>query len=142
MSKERANASRRGGIEKVRKVRKVDRREDADGLTPGVHMGYDLPDSELSNDELIGRLGDEYEIALRAGDHDRIENDIAPRFWSRFASYFNEYGREWKSPDPAREADYLLDEHSMGKVEMEWMDQVLKGEIEVGDEMDEEPSEY
>ncbi len=105
-------------------------------------MRYELPDSELTNDELIGRLADEYEKARRAGDRDRIENDIAPRFWARFAPYYNQYRSEWKSPDPLLEADrYMLDERYLGKVQTEWMDQVLRGEIEVGDEMDEEPSE-
>ncbi len=102
-----------------------------------------VPDSELTNDELIGRLGDEYEKALRANDRDRIDNDIAPRFWARFGPYFNEYRAEWKSPDPETEADrYILDDRYLGKIEMDWMDQVLRGEIEIGDEMDEEPSDF
>jgi hypothetical protein len=103
---------------------------------------YDLDDSKLTNDELIGRLGAEYEEALRSRDETSIEEEIAPRFWARFGSYFNEYDLEWKSPDPLAEADrYLLDERQLGKVQMDWMDQVLKGEIEIGEEMDEEPSE-
>ncbi len=106
-------------------------------------MRNQAADYELSNDELIGRLGDEYEKALRAGDRTRIEDDIAPRFWGRFAAYFNQYRMEWKSPDQRMEADtYMLDEHYLGKVQMDWMDQVLRGEIDIGDEMDEEPSEY
>ncbi|OPY67995.1 MAG: hypothetical protein A4E57_01983 [Syntrophorhabdaceae bacterium PtaU1.Bin034] len=106
-------------------------------------MREEIDDSELTNDELVGRLGEEYEKALRAGDRDRIENDIAPRFWIRFAAYFNQYRAEWKGPSAMLEADrYMLDERYLGKVQMDWMDQVLKGEIEIGDEMDEEPSEY
>ena len=103
---------------------------------------YDLDDSELTNDDLIERLGTEYEEALRTKDETRIEEEIAPRFWARFGPYFNEYDVEWKSPDPLTEADrYLLDESQLGKVQMDWMIQVLKGEIAIGDEMDEEPSE-
>ena len=103
---------------------------------------YELDDSKLTNDELIGRLGEEYERALLDGDHERIENDISPRFWGRFATYFNQYRVEWKNPDPQGEVDeYSLDERSLGRVQAEWMDQVLRGEIEIGEEMDEEPSE-
>lgn len=105
-------------------------------------MREEIPDHQLTNDELIGRLGDAYERALRAGDRDRIENEIAPRFWGRFGPYFNQYRVEWKNPDPMIEADrYMLDERYLGKVQMEWMDQVLRGEIDIGDEMDEGPSE-
>ncbi len=103
---------------------------------------YGLEDSALTNDELIGRLGEEYERALLDGDRDRIENHIAPRFWARFAPYFNEYRVEYKSPKPDLDADaYILDERNLGKVQMDWMDQVLKGEIDIGEEADEEPSE-
>ena len=103
---------------------------------------YDLEDSELTDDELLGRLSAEYEKALLAHDRTRIKEPIAPRFWARFASFFNEYEVEWKSSDSLVEANrYMLDERYLGKVQMEWMDQVLKGEIEIGEESDEEPSE-
>jgi hypothetical protein len=103
---------------------------------------YDLDDSELTNDDLIGRLGREYDEARRAHDETRIEEEIAPRFWARFGTFFNEYETEWKSSNLRMNADrYMLDERFLGKVQMDWMDQVLKGEIEIGDEMDEEPSE-
>lgn len=103
---------------------------------------YDIDDSELTNDDLIGRLGAEYDDALRARDETRIEEEIAPRFWARFGPFFNQYDIEWKSPNSQSEADrYLLDERFLGKVQVEWMDQVLRGEIEIGEEMSEEPSE-
>ena len=103
---------------------------------------YDTDDSELTNDDLIGRLGTEYDEALRARDDARIEEEIAPRFWARFGPFFNQYDIEWKSPKSLREADrYFLDERFLGKVQVEWMDQVLRGEIEIGEETSEEPSE-
>jgi hypothetical protein len=103
---------------------------------------YDLDDEKLTNDELVGRLAAEYDRALREQDETRIAEEIAPRFWARFGPYFNEYEIEWNSPDPMEEADsYMLDEGNLGKVQMDWMDQVLKGEIEIGEESDEEPSE-
>jgi hypothetical protein len=103
---------------------------------------YDLADSELTDDEFMGRLSTEYEEALLTKDETRIEEEIAPRFWARFAPFFNEYEVEWKSPDPRLDADrYMLDEKHLGKVQMDWMDQVLRGEIELGEEADEEPSE-
>jgi hypothetical protein len=87
---------------------------------------YELDDSELTNDEPIGRLGDEYQRALLDGDQERIDNDISPRFWGRFATYFNQYRLEWKNPNPQGEVDeYMLDEHNLGKVQTDWMDQVL-----------------
>lgn len=103
-------------------------------------------DEERTNDELLIVLREEYEEALLAKDQDRIDDEIAPRFWSRFASYFNQYDVLWEDPErdehPDHEPRYMLDRSYLGKVQADWMDQVLRGEIEIGDEMDEEPSEY
>lgn len=106
----------------------------------------DVSDEERSNDELITLLSQHYEEALLQKDQDRIDNEIAPRFWARFAPYYNEYQALYKDPEqhahPDHEARYILDDSYLGKVQVDWMDQVLKGEIELGDEMDEDPSEY
>ncbi len=100
-------------------------------------------DHEHTDDELITKLSEEYEIALNDGDRERIDDDIAPRFWARFGSFFNQYRTMWAhASEPDDEKDrYMLSEPFLGKMQMEWMDQVLRGEIELGDEMDEEPSE-
>lgn len=109
---------------------------------------YTRPSDEgMTNDELITELSQEYETALVNEDYEMIEDDIAPRFWARFAPYYNEYRTLWVNPEQKEHPDnvadrYMLQERNMGKVQMDWMDQVLRGEIEIGDEMDEEPSEY
>jgi hypothetical protein len=105
-----------------------------------------LPDEERANDELIELLSEEYQQALRDDDRERIDDDIAPRFWARFASYFNQYNVLWEDPErdahPDHEPRDMLKGSSLGRVQAAWMDRVLRGDIELGDEMDEEPSEY
>ena len=45
-------------------------------------------------------------------------------------------------PNPEDKVNgYMLDERNLGKVRADCVDQVLKGEIDIGEEMDEEPSE-
>ena len=103
---------------------------------------YDIDDSELTDDDLIGRLGAEYDEALRAYDETRIEEEIAPRFWARFGPYFNQYDMEWNNTIRLRGAGrYVLEEGHLGKVQMEWMARVLKGEIEISTHLDEETNE-
>jgi len=92
----------------------------------------------IPEDELLEKLSDEYNEALVSGDNMRIENDIAPRFWQRFGRYFHTYAAEWRDPHPTTPVTRHLGESALGEVEMEWMVQVLRGEIELGDEMDEE----
>jgi hypothetical protein len=92
----------------------------------------------MADEDLLRRLSDEYEQALLAEDTMRIENKIAPRFWQRFGRYFHTYGVEWKDPHPTTPVTRHLEGSTMGEVETEWMRQVLQGEIELGDEMDEE----
>ncbi len=92
----------------------------------------------MSEEELLQRLSDEYQQALVEGDNMRIENEIAPRFWERFGRYYTSYGAEWMNPHPTTEVTRHMDDANMGEVQMEWMVQVLRGEIELGDEMDEE----
>jgi hypothetical protein len=52
----------------------------------------------------------------------------------------------WDDPErevhPDHEPRYMLDESYLGKVQADWMDGVLKGDIEPGDEVDEETPEY
>jgi hypothetical protein len=45
---------------------------------------------------------------------------------------------EWKDPHPTTPVTRYLRDSALGEVEMEWMGQVLQGEIELGDETDEE----
>lgn len=103
-------------------------------------------DEDRSDDELLTLLREEYKVALLKGHRDRINNDIAPRFWARFANRFIAYKVLWDDPErdvhPDHEPRYLLDASYLGKVQADWMDRVLKGDIEPGDEVDEEPPEY
>ena len=92
----------------------------------------------LADDEVLRKLSEEYEEALLAEDRMRIENSIAPRFWQRFGRYFEAYGVEWRDPHPTTPVTRHLNDSSLGEVQMEWMAQVLRGEIELGDEPDEE----
>ncbi len=103
-------------------------------------------DEERSDDDLVLVLSEEYKVALMHRDRDRIDNNIAPRFWARFAKYYNAYSVLWEDPErdvhPDHEPGYILDVSCLGKVQADWMDRVLRGEIELGDEVDEEPPEY
>ena len=92
----------------------------------------------MPDEELLAKLSDEYQEALLADDGMRIENSIAPRFWQRFGRYFQSYAVEWKDPHPTTPVTRHLSESALGEVEMERMAQVLRGEIKLGDETDEE----
>lgn len=112
---------------------------DVDAMLP-------VSDEQRSDDELLTLLSEEYQTALMRRDRDRIDNEIAPRFWARFANRFNAYKVMWDDPErevhPDHEPRYMLDESYLGKVQTDWMDGVLKGDIEPGDEVDEETPEY
>jgi hypothetical protein len=100
----------------------------------------DKDESELSDDELLDKLSDEYLDALQKRNHRRIEEAIAPRFWTRFSSYFNEYIPQWKGSDGENPPDaYAVMSGELGQLQAQWMDQVLRGEISLSDEMNEEP---
>jgi hypothetical protein len=101
-------------------------------------MAREEHEHEMSDQELLARLSDEYEQALLEDDRMRIENQIAPRFWQRFGRYFHAYAVAWKDPHPTTPVTRHLSDSALGEVEMEWMDQVLRGEIDLGDEADEE----
>ena len=101
-------------------------------------MSREEHEHAMPDEELLQRLSDEYQEAVVADDRMRIENQIAPRFWQRFGRYFHAYAAEWKDPHPTTPVTRHLSESALGEVEMEWMEQVLRGEIELGDETDEE----
>jgi hypothetical protein len=101
-------------------------------------MSREEHEHAMSDDEFLQKLSDEYQEALLAEDRMRIENNIAPRFWQRFGRYFHAYSVEWKDPHPTTPVTRHLSESALGEVEMEWMEQVLRGDIELGDETDEE----
>jgi hypothetical protein len=114
---------------------------------PGEEEYLALDDHKKTNDELLTVLNEEYQDALEKHNHTKIEDQIAPRFWSRFAPYFSEYEALWQGGEhtgrSGKEVDgFMFSREDLGKIQAEWMDQVLRGEIELGDEMNEETSEY
>ncbi len=101
------------------------------------YMDKDEP--QLSDDEFLDKLSDEYLDALQKRNHGRIDEVIAPRFWARFSSYFNEYIPQWKGGDGEDPPDaYAVMGGEPGELQAQWMDQVLRGEISLSDEMNEE----
>ena len=111
-----------------------------------VNAMLPVSDEQRPDNQLLTLLSEEYQTALMRHDRDRIDNEIAPRFWARFANRFNAYKVMWDDPEreahPDHEARYLLDDSYLGKMQADWMDGVLKGDIEPGDEVDEETPEY
>jgi hypothetical protein len=102
----------------------------------------DKEENMLGDDELLDKLSDEYLDATRKGDHGRIDETIAPRFWQRFGSYFHEYAREWKGAGGATSGDaYTAVSESLGQIQAGWMDQMLRGDIALAEEVDEEGTE-
>ena len=45
---------------------------------------------------------------------------------------------EWKDPHPTTPVTRHLSASARGEVETEWMEQMLRGDIELGDDMDDE----
>ena len=101
-------------------------------------MNREEHEHTMPEEELLQRLSDEYNEAFASGDNMRIENDIAPRFWQRFGRYFHAYAAEWRDPHPTTPVTRHLADSALGEVEMEWMEQVLRDDIEPGDEVAEE----
>jgi hypothetical protein len=102
----------------------------------------DKEENLLGDDELLDKLSDEYLDALRKGNRRRIDETIAPRFWQRFGSYFHEHAREWRGAGRAEPLDvYTSVGENLGQLQGEWMEQLLRGDIALAEEMDEEATE-
>ncbi len=101
-------------------------------------MNREEREHSMSDEELLQKLSDEYQEALLTHDNMRVENSIAPRFWQRFSRYFHAYAVEWRDPNPTTPVTRHMSDSGLGEVETEWMTQVLRGDIELGDEADEE----
>ena len=93
------------------------------------HMG----DAEtLSDTEVLYRLRMEYLQALQLADFKHIDTVIAPQFWQRFGKHYEEYKKAWKHSRVLRAPVLLmLNPSHEKKMESDWMDQVLRGEIEM-----------
>jgi hypothetical protein len=86
----------------------------------------------LSDNDLFYRLSMEYLQALQLKDFTHIDLVIAPHFWLRFKRYYEEYKGTWKnSRSIAAPVLLVLDPGQEKRMELDWMDQVLRGEIEL-----------
>ena len=88
------------------------------------------PDN-LSDAELLYRLRMEYLQALQLEDFAHIDTAIAPQFWQRFNKYYEEYKKAWKNSRVLTSPVILvLNPAHEKRMESDWMDRVLRGEIE------------
>ena len=86
----------------------------------------------LSDTELLYRLRMEYLQALQLEDFVHIDTVIAPQFWQRFHKYYEEYKGTWKnSKILSAPVILVLNPAHEKRMESEWMDRVLRGEIEL-----------
>jgi hypothetical protein len=86
----------------------------------------------LSDTELLYRLRMEYLQALHLEDFSHIHKVIAPQFWQRFSKYYEEYKKTWKNTRvPSSPVLLMLDPSQEKRMESQWMDHVLRGEIEI-----------
>jgi hypothetical protein len=91
----------------------------------------DAPE-QVADAELLYTLRKDYVLALQQEDYGRINRFIVPRFLERFGKYYEEYARDWKSRSlyhlPVR---VVIDPRQREEMQIEWADQVLKGQIEL-----------
>ncbi|MGD0231060.1 MAG: hypothetical protein ABSC19_11990 [Syntrophorhabdales bacterium] len=86
----------------------------------------------LSDAELLYRLRIDYLEALRSRDYIRIEKTIVPQFWERFAAYYHQYENSWKDLSVSRlSVNVVIDPVEKRRAELGWMEQVLKGQIDL-----------
>jgi hypothetical protein len=82
--------------------------------------------------ELLKRLRIDYLQALELEDYTRINYIIVPRFWERFAKYYGEYEKSWKDLPVSRlHVRLMIDPKEKRWAELGWIDQVLKGQIDL-----------
>lgn len=82
--------------------------------------------------DILNKLRGEYLEALQLGDDSRINDVIAPEFWERFGGYYQEFARGWKDLSLAQSpVQVVLDPRKQRDMDHHWMDQVLRGNIEI-----------
>jgi len=86
---------------------------------------------KLSDPELLYKLRMDYLRALQTEDYTLINNVIIPQFWERFSKYYGEYERSWKNSSVSRlPISVVIDPMQNRQAELDWMEQVLKGQLE------------
>ncbi len=91
----------------------------------------DAPEN-ISEADLLRRFRIEYLQALELRDYVRINTVIVPRFWEHFAKYYHEYEKSWKGLSVSHLRVHLMvDPKEKRQAELGWIDQVLKGQIDL-----------
>jgi hypothetical protein len=90
----------------------------------------------LSDGELLYRLRLEYATALKLGDFEEINSVILPGFWDRFGRYYPEFERSWKAAPRGTPVHLVLGPTDDKTLEIDWMDQVLQGHIDLDFSLD------
>lgn len=84
-----------------------------------------------SDPEFLYKLRMDYLRAMQTEDYTQINNVIIPRFWERFSKYYVEYEKSWKNPSVSRlPVSVVIDPMQNRQAELDWMEQVLKGQLE------------
>ncbi len=88
---------------------------------------------QLSDAELLQKFRVEYVQALELEDYLLINNTIVPKFWDHFAKYYHEYEASWKDLSISRlPIRIMIDPMEKRQAEIRWVEQVLKGRIDLG----------
>jgi hypothetical protein len=91
----------------------------------------DAPE-HLSDGELLQKFRVDYQQALEMEDYTRIYTIIVPQFWEHFAKYYHEYENSWKDlPIFHLPIHVMIDPMEKRQAEIGWVEQVLKGRIEL-----------
>lgn len=86
----------------------------------------------LSEADLLQKFRVDYLLALQLEDYIQINDIIVPRFWEHFGKYYREYEKSWKDLSVSRlPIHVMIDPTSMRRAELVWVEQVLKGRIDL-----------
>lgn len=88
--------------------------------------------AHIEEAELLKRFRVDYLQALELQDYIRINTVIVPQFWEHFAKYYQEYEKSWKDSSVFRlPIRLMIDPEEKRRAELGWIDQVLRGQIDL-----------
>ncbi len=91
----------------------------------------DAPE-QTSDADVLFRLRMEYVRAQQTEDYGRINTVIVPQFLKHFGKYYDAYSRSWKSLSVSRlPIQVVIDPRRQQDQQLDWADQVLKGQIDI-----------
>jgi hypothetical protein len=97
---------------------------------PGEFLMEDI--ERLPDGEYLYKLRIDYLHAVQLEDYGRINSVILPRFWERFGKYYEEYAKTWKNLSLSRlPIQVVIDPNQQREKQMDWVEHVLKGQIEL-----------